>query len=281
MSMDKTLYIELFQPFAQYRNPFTFYYAQSYPLPPKSTIVGMLQNAVDDWYGNRYGLKKWWDNLKISVHGGFESAFWNYQQLVKGNIQISEIENRILLVNQGLPLYNDGIKSQRTPVYQQELFNGHLYIFIRGDKKILNEVKKALDFSSKILCLGRSEDIIFIKKVKFVEDVERKTVRKSIWLTYPTYIKQRYKKDEREEVFPIKNEKYPVYSIPVKVIFKNSGRPIKNKAEFTKNTKRIVEFESVIYAGHDYVVYLKREADIEKFRINDEIFKIPVEFGWL
>ncbi|MGB9831021.1 MAG: CRISPR-associated protein Cas5, partial [Fervidicoccus fontis] len=46
-----TLFVEIFQPFAQYRNPFTFYYAQTYPLPPKSTILGMLQNAVEDWYG--------------------------------------------------------------------------------------------------------------------------------------------------------------------------------------------------------------------------------------
>ena len=91
----KTLYIEIFQPYAQYRNPFTFYYAQSYPLPPKATIVGMLQNAVGDWYGfNEWygegdksdnGLKKnkWWDNLRISVHSLFARSVWNYHQLIK------------------------------------------------------------------------------------------------------------------------------------------------------------------------------------------------------
>ncbi|MEM5832075.1 MAG: CRISPR-associated protein Cas5, partial [Candidatus Aenigmatarchaeota archaeon] len=64
---NRVLYIEIFQPFAQYRNPFTFYYAQTYPLPPKSTIIGMLQNAVGDWYGNKY-RDSWW-KLKVSVHG--------------------------------------------------------------------------------------------------------------------------------------------------------------------------------------------------------------------
>ena len=54
---DKIFLMEIFQPFAQYRNPFTFYYAQTYPLPPKSTIIGMLQNAQNDWYGNNNGLK--------------------------------------------------------------------------------------------------------------------------------------------------------------------------------------------------------------------------------
>jgi len=70
--MEETiLFVEIFQPFAQYRNPFTFYYAQTYPLPPKSTIIGMLQNACNDWYGNNQ--EKDWEGLKVSIHGGFES----------------------------------------------------------------------------------------------------------------------------------------------------------------------------------------------------------------
>ncbi|MEM3374260.1 MAG: CRISPR-associated protein Cas5, partial [Candidatus Woesearchaeota archaeon] len=83
---EQTIYLEIFQPFAQYRNPFTFYYAQSFPLPPKSTVIGMLQNACDDWYGHK-NLEEW-KNLKVSIHGGCESIFWNYQQLIKGNIEI-------------------------------------------------------------------------------------------------------------------------------------------------------------------------------------------------
>jgi CRISPR-associated protein Cas5t len=55
---EKTLFVEIFQPFAQYRNPFTFYYAQSYPLPPKSTIIGMLQNATDRYYDPTPGQVK-------------------------------------------------------------------------------------------------------------------------------------------------------------------------------------------------------------------------------
>jgi len=147
MTNQRMLYIEIFQPSAQYRNPFTFYYAQSYPLPPKSTIIGMLQNAVDDWYGNRYGINRWWDDLKISVHGGFESFFWNYQQLIKGYPEIAKINNNIVLwdFEKKAPLYGDGKKAQRTPVYQQELFNGHLFIFLRGDNELIDKIKKSLE----------------------------------------------------------------------------------------------------------------------------------------
>lgn len=269
---EKTIYIELFQPFAQYRNPFTFYYAQTYPLPPKSTIVGMLQSATGDWYGHKYGVDNWW-KLKVSVHGGFESLFWNYQQLIKGYVEFKKLKDKFVLINQNLPLYNDGIKSQRTPVYQQELFNGHLNIFIRGNEEILEAIKEAISKPKKVLYLGRSEDVVFIRKVSFIEEKEPQTAKKSLLLTYPTYIKI--------DNFPIKNQKYPVYSIPIEVKFLNDGELIKHKAEITKNTKRYVNFQSVIYTGFDYAIKLKNSLKFEEYNINNHNFRIIYEFGWL
>jgi len=284
---EKTLFLEIFQPFAQYRNPFTFYYAQTYPLPPKSTIIGMLQNATDSYYDERF-----W-NLKVSVHGGFESAFWNYQQLIKGEVTVG----RIGLLNKQdknplggkiwHPLYHSAIKARRTPVYQQELFNGHLFIFIRGDESLIDLIRSCLENSKKVLYLGRSEDVIFLKKEPIILEYEGlapekpKTVKKSLWLRYPMYIK--LNKDNRSnDKFPIKNNKFPVYSIPVIVKFKNNERMIRSKAELTKNTTREVEFEPVIYTGVDYAVYLNGKIDVEVIRIDDEkVFKIPVGYGWL
>jgi len=284
---EKTLYIELFQPFAQYRNQFTFYYAQSYPLPPKSTVIGMLQNATGKYYN-----KDFW-NLKVSVHGGFESVFWNYQNLIKGNISISKVgllnkhDRNPLGKNIWHPLYHSNIKAQRTPVYQQELFNGHLYIFIRGDTELIELIKSSLEKPKKVLYLGRSEDVVFTKNVIDINayDAERsvKTVKKNIWLSYPTYIKLRDKDSGKQ--FPIKNEKFPVYSIPIRVEFWNNGNRIKNKAELSKETERRVDFETVIHTGLDYVIYLGKDIEIEIFKLNlngkNLIFKIPMDFGWL
>ena len=283
---EKTLFLEIFQPFAQYRNPFTFYYAQTYPLPPKSTIIGMLQNATDRFYDPEF-----W-NLKVSVHGGFECTFWNYQQLIKGEIAIGKIglinkHDRNPLGNIWHPLYRSHVKAQRTPVYQQELFNGHLFVFIRGDEVLIELIKSRLENPKKVLYLGRSEDVIFLKsKPKILEEDKGKSlkpVKKSLWLMYPTYIKLNKKKNncKPEDKFPIRNDKFPVYSIPVKVEFKNNGRTIRNKAELNKNTERKVEFETVIYTGHDYVVYLEREIEVEKYEIDGKVFKIPVDYGWL
>ena len=270
---EKTLYIEIFQPFAQYRNPFTFYYAQSYPLPPRSTIIGMLQNAC-----NKYYNPKFW-KLKVSIHGGFESIFWNYQQLIKGYI---EIDRNFKVTNQKKPLYNEGIKSQRTPVYQQELFNGHLYIFLRGEEDIIEEIKSSLERPKKILSIGRSEDVAYIRKVSDDLKIKKKVAKKSLWLMYPTYIRRKIKENTRErKEFPIKNQKYPVYSIPILVRFCNNGVPVENKAEITKETEREVKFETVIYTGYDYILKFSESISYEEFGIEGKRFRIISGFGWL
>lgn len=281
----KILFVELFQPFAQYRNPFTFYYTQTFPLPPKTTIIGMLQNACNDWYGNNEGIEKWWD-LKVSIHGGFESVFWNYQNFIKGRLSITSggvwinRHDKNPGGNIWLPLYGESLTSQRSPIYQQELINGHLYIFIKGDQNLIEKIKAALENPTKILYLGRSEDIVFIKKVEEIKPSKLYNVRNDLCLTYPTYIKK--------ENFPIKNKIYPVFSIPINVMFENNRRPVKTKAEITKLTERKPEFETVIYTQYESVIHLNKNDGIkvERYELKDcdgkyLLFKILSDYGWL
>jgi len=276
---ERVIMVEIFQPFAQYRNPFTFYYAQTYPLPPKSTVIGMLQNATGRYYDTDF-----W-NIKVSIHGGFESVFWNYQQLIKGDIALKKFNDVITLWNQNLPLYNNGIKSQRTPVFQQELFNGHLYIFLKGEKDLIDEIERTLKNPQKILYLGRSEDVIFIRNIYNENDWQynkKDNVKTFFRLLYPTYIKRKVKTGNNSwKEFPIKNEKFPVFSIPTKVIFSNNGKTIINKAQITRKTERDPEFETVIYTGIDYIVLLQNPVNLEYFKLGEKIFKISEEFGWI
>lgn len=282
MSEKRTLFIELFQSFAQYRNPFTFYYAQTYPLPPKSTVIGMLQNVTGRYYDERF-----W-NLKVSIHGGFENIIWNYQNLIKGAVSISKVgllnkhDGNPLGGNVWHPLYHSNIKAQRTPVYQQELFNGHLYIFLRGEEDVIEEIKSSLERPKKILSIGRSEDVAYIRKVSDDLEIKKKVAKKSLWLMYPTYIRREIKENTRErKEFPIKNQKYPVYSIPILVRFCNNGVPVENKAEITKETERKVKFETVIYTGYDYILKFSESISYEEFEIEGKRFRIISGFGWL
>lgn len=268
--MTRLLSIYCTQPFAQYRNPFTFFYAQTFPLPPKSTIIGMLQNATGRYYDETF-----WD-LEISVHGGFESVFWNYSSMIKGDVYF---ENGKLLnkpKNKPLPLYGGYKTSQRTPVIMQELYNGHLWIFIRDKDGFQHwdELVQALKVPNKVLCLGRTEDIIFIKNVLKAHEIQQspETAKKSLWIQYPTYL---------TDDISLKNKKYPVYSIPVKVIFKNNDTAIKSKFEIKPETERESEFKTVVYAGSDSAFYLTESIEVDLFRIDGKTFTIPVRYGWL
>lgn len=264
------LFIELFQPFAQYRNPFTFYYAQTYPLPSRSTVIGMLQNALDDWYGNRYGCL--WDELKISIHGEFENSFWNYQSMIKG---YPFVKDGILMM-EDKRLYGEGKKAQRSPVYQEELFNGRLFLFLQGNEELVNELHKALEHPRKILMLGRSEDVIFIRRVGLADKVNKISIKGDIKITYPTYI--------IEKEFPIENKKYPVFYIPVSSKFQNNRQEIRYKSDIKQySTKRDVIFESVIYTGRDYSIVLKEGSsiDVDFYKINDNVYPIIDKWGWL
>lgn len=268
--MARLLLICCIQPFAQYRNPFTFFYAQTFPLPPKSTIIGMLQNAT-----NRYYDESFW-NLEISIHGGFESVFWSYSNLIKGEIYLKD--GKLLNKPKGkpLPLYGGYKTSQRTPVIMQELYNGHLWIFIRdkNDFPYWNELVQAIKNPNKVLSLGRTEDIIFIKEVHEGQEIQHssKIIKKNLWTRYPTYLTHK---------IPLKNKKYPVYSVPVKVVFKNNDMPIKSKQEIDKTTKRDSEFKTVVYAGIDSALYLTESIEADILKINEKIFAIPVKYGWL
>ncbi|BAT71826.1 CRISPR-associated protein Cas5 [Thermosulfidibacter takaii ABI70S6] len=276
--MQRILALEIFQPFAQYRNPFTFYYAQTYPLPPKSAIIGMLQNATNCFYDENF-----W-NLKVSVHGGFESTFWNYQNLIKATktgIVLKKYQDKLTLFNQGYPLYGEGQTSQRSPVNQQELFNGHLFIFIKGPTELISKIKVALKKPRKILYLGRSEDIVFIRKVWTQDELEnsRKDIKSFFILQFPTYIRL---KSENGREFPISKDKYPVYSIGTYVRFVNNGKPIRNRVEIVLGvTERESKFATVIYAGNDSPIILKESLSIESYKTGNKIFKIPEDFGWL
>ncbi|KZX12041.1 type I-B CRISPR-associated protein Cas5b [Methanobrevibacter curvatus] len=279
--MTKTIILELFQPFAQYRNPFTFFYGQSYPLPPKSTIIGMLQNITNNYYDVSFF------DLQVSIHGGFESLFWNYQNLIKSSpndIKLMNYKGKVKLWNQKRPLYNKGIKSQRSPVSQQELFNGHLFIFIKGKENIIENIRNALEKPTKIPYLGRSEDIFFLKNLYHEENISCNvsSVKNNIWLNQPSYMKLNNKSKDLK--FPIKGSDFSVYSIPTKVLFKNNDRIIKNKLELRDSTRRFTEFETVIHTGLNQNLYLENEVKVEKYKINDErnlIFKIPQDYGWL
>jgi CRISPR-associated protein Cas5t len=267
--MREILFIHLFQPFAQFRNPFTFFYAQTFPLPPKSTILGFLENATSKYYSGTF------DNIKVSIWGYNSSIYWNYLRFIKGNPYIDD--KGIVRAGDKKPLYGFS-PSQRTPTYQQEILGLNLFLFLRedNDEQKLNELKDVLSNIPKVVYLGRGEDVVFIRGVRFLEidkELEKKSL-KDFYLKIGTYIKINL----GNEGYSFSFKKFPVYSIPLvqKFVYKdNEDKSISTRQELLSKKdklKRKVIFEPVLYA-EDKRVILPQTYEVIKFKYNDSNVK--------
>jgi len=161
--------IELYQPCAQYRNPFTFYYAQSYPLPPRSTVIGMIKNLL-----GKFDLN---ENLEFVICGKYGSVFNHYSSFIKGREILFEPSGLMILQERrGKKIKEPLFISQRTPLYQQELQDVHLEIFVKSSEELINEILAKLQNLNKLLTLGRGSDIVFIRRMLMINKEKVKEV---------------------------------------------------------------------------------------------------------
>lgn len=70
----KVLKMKLFQETACYKKPFAYKVAETYPLPPYSTVIGMFHKILQAKNGEYFPME-------VSVQGKYESIFSNYQTL--------------------------------------------------------------------------------------------------------------------------------------------------------------------------------------------------------
>lgn len=147
----KTVRAEIYQPFACYREPLVMSgFITSLPLPPPTTIAGMLVHAMDE---------KFEDWIDIAVIGKAESFMVDYQRLVK------EPEK-----------YHRTGTHKPSPARFQVLTNVNLTVFIKGGN--LNKICDALNNPKNYLSLGRKEDTAFVPKG--AEIVEVRTIKVSL-----------------------------------------------------------------------------------------------------
>ena len=72
----KILKLKLYQETACYKKPFATKVAETYPLPPYSTVIGMFHKILQAQAGQYFPMN-------VSVQGSYEGIFSNYQNLRK------------------------------------------------------------------------------------------------------------------------------------------------------------------------------------------------------
>lgn len=137
----EVLRVKIFQPKACYTTPLSIKGIETYPLPPYSTIRGMIYNAM----GRKF---KAGDEIEFSIQGKYSSIYRDYWNAVK---------------------FGDKGKEKK-PIEVPTLNDVEIIIHILSN--INEEIKEALSKPKVYLSLGRIEDLIKIVECKIVTLVE-------------------------------------------------------------------------------------------------------------
>lgn len=161
----RALKLKLFQETACYKKPFAFKISETYPLPPYSTVSGMLHKLIE---------AKEYIPFKISIQGTYESIINNYQTTY---------------------FYKDkDITSM--PMNGHLLLNVNLIVHVMAEEDILQKIYDNFCELDEFLSLGRKEDLLRVDEVKFVNiieylvdyDGEDDDTLSEFRLKYPVYI---------------------------------------------------------------------------------------------
>ena len=138
----KILKLKLFQETACYKKPFAFKVAETYPLPPYSTIIGMFHKIIGAKSGEYFPMN-------ISVQGNYESIFSNYQNLrmFKGKDQVTAMPRNV-----------------------HQLLNVELLIHLKADDEIVDKIYDNIINGKETFTLGRNEELVRIEEIKYVEN---------------------------------------------------------------------------------------------------------------
>ena len=138
----KILKLKLFQETACYKKPFAFKVAETYPLPPYSTVIGMFHKILKAKSGEYFPMN-------ISIQGNYESIFSNYQTLRKFK----------------------GDKVTAMPMNVHLLLNVNLLIHVKAEDEIIDKIYENIVNGEETFTLGRNEDLVRVDEIKFVENV--------------------------------------------------------------------------------------------------------------
>lgn len=154
----KVLRIKAYQETACYKKPFANKVTETYPLPPYSTVKGLIHSVLEA------------DQLipfSLSIQGTYESMLIDY----KKTYFVKKHEFAMPIVLDGLaselPAYSTNVMTSM-PLYTHMLYNIELVFHIKANDQVLDEIYHAFTNLRSFISLGRHEDILRLDEVKFV-----------------------------------------------------------------------------------------------------------------
>ena len=136
--MTKSLKIKLHQQQAVYRNPSTSEIIETFPLPPPSTVLGLICALTKQQYTP--------GQINFSISGSHDTIIRDYQWFKKG----------------------ENIKPY--PIIVNMLFDVNLIIHIvASNDSLLDKIEESFLSPHSYMYLGRAEDLLKVSDLEFVE----------------------------------------------------------------------------------------------------------------
>lgn len=139
----KILKLKLYQETACYKKPFATKVAETYSLPPYSTVIGMFHKILQAKSGEYFPMN-------VSVQGEYGSIFSNYQSL---------------------RIYKGKDKVTSMPRNVHQLLDVHLIIHVQAEDEIIDKIYDNVVNGVETFTLGRNEDLVRIDEIKFVNEI--------------------------------------------------------------------------------------------------------------
>ena len=190
--MDKAVKLKLYQNMANYKKPTSFQLKESYPLPPYSTIIGMVHNVCEFEKGT-------YQEMDISIQGKYYSKVNDMQTtyyFAPDKYENDRPQNYYEKIIDSTRTKKDGDK------YATGLVRGlstvelltdiELIIHIKPkDQNLLGGICNSFKYPKKYISIGRWEDIARIDYVEIVDIAEKETKDDDV-LKYNMYIPINY-----------------------------------------------------------------------------------------
>ena len=176
--MSRALRLEIYQNLCNYRKPLSFQLKETYPLPPYSTVIGMVHKLC--------GYQEYVP-MKVSVQGEYTSKVNDLWIRYEGYSKYDPARHQVKI-----PIStkeNSGYQGMTRSISTAELLvDLKLIIHILPEQEEkLDEILKALLYPREYISLGRWEDIVRVDNVEIVE-IKEKTLEKNDFLRYDSYI---------------------------------------------------------------------------------------------
>lgn len=219
----RALRLDLFQETVCYKKPFVLKISETYPLPPYSTINGMLHKLLD---------AKEYIPINISIQGSYESIVNNYQTT-----------------------YFYKKKEVTTmPMNQHMLLNVKLMIHINAQDDILDKIYERFLNLDEHLSLGRKEDLVRIDDIKFV-DVKKYEVDNDSEEDYDNYELSQY--DIKMPIYVPKAKDYDLSGISYRLnnYYLNERSWNKIDTLYVESGNQILEGSILLDSNYDLVCF--------------------------